>query len=502
MVVVAAITAVVGCGPGPTGPCANMPPVGCHGLDYVYTCHNGFLDENHCQRNSVCKAGACVPVVCKTGDFLCDGSTAVLCTDDGTVEQKDDCGVKAEVCVVEPLTAHCVAQGCTPMTTYCSGDEVRKCASDGLSYTVVQTCDDPDDRGRTCVGSSCLDRCQLTEARDRSTTGCNFLGVSGGTLGVVVGNLQPDLPATVTLSRSDGSLATTQTVAAGSTAQLSLGTSTIAGGTALGLGVRVTSTVPVMVWLRPSGDVGTLLHPNHTLSTSYVGVLGASRETVLVIADADSDVTVKVPVATDAGGTVAALAAGATLTQHLAAGQALALQASSQPLGGVRVDATTRVAVFVGDPSAASMPGIETWGRDYYLPHDAKMVSTVATVVTGPFGSIPLGAYQWNSTLVSGHFSAPVPFLVMQTGTVAPAAPQRRKILFAPQTGAAVLSGDTACTVTGSTGAVSVVTTGVGATYSGAIGVGGLSSTQPISGSTDLAGNRQLSFGYGLDVIP
>ena len=496
------VVAAVGCGPGPAGPCDGLPAMGCQGLDYAFTCINGQYQELHCQRDTVCSGGMCKKVICNVGDFSCDGSVAKICTADGTVEETDDCGPKGQVCVVEPLTAHCVAQVCTPMTTYCGGDEVRKCSVDGLKYDVVQTCDDPNGRGRTCVGSTCLDRCQLIEAHDRSTTGCHFLGVSGGMLTVLVGNVQPDLPATVTLSRSDGSLTSTQTVAPGTVSQLALGASTIGAGTALGLGIRVTSSVPVMVWLQPVGERGTLLHPNHVLSTSYVGVLGTSRETVLIIADGDSDVTVKVPVATDAGGTIPAVVAGGTLSQHLVAGQALALVASSGPLGGVRVDATAPVAMFVGDPSAASMPGLETLGRDFFTTRDGMMVSPGPNTVMTPAGMVTLLANQAVPASLSWRYSATAPLLMVQRGTVVPSNPQRRKTLFAPTSGVAVLAADVACTVTTNGGPVDLTMAGPGDFYNGPIGSGVLTSQQPLSGSTDVASGRQLSFGYGLDVLP
>ncbi len=491
-----------GCGPGPKGPCDGMPPRGCQGLDYAYTCNNGIYQELHCQRDTVCVTGVCAAVICNVGDFQCDGAVATLCTSDGTVQSKDDCGAKGQKCVVEPLTAHCVAQTCIPMTTYCGGDEIRKCSADGLKYDVVQTCDDRDQRGRTCVGASCLDRCQLIEAHDRSTVGCNFLGVTSGIPTVTIGNLQTDLPATVFLTRSDGGSGTSITVPAGGTKQLSLPAETIAAGTGLGYGLRVASSVPVMVWLETAGQAGpgTILHPDHTLSTSYVGGVGSTRETVLVVAATASDVTIKVPVATDAGGTLAAVAAGGTLTHHLDAGQALSLQASTGALAGVRVDATAPVSVFIANPSPSVMPGIETLGRDFIVVRDVLLVAPTATMITvaGVASSIAAGgsrAVGANSVLSSVN-----PILMVQSGTVIPPTQQRRTTLFAPATGGGWLvagAPGSAVTVGGNVTLQSV--TGAGAVYQGPITRGIITSPQPLYGFSDTLGP---SFGYGLDVLP
>lgn len=85
-------------------------------------------------------AASCAPWVCTADQTYCDPASAderVECAADGLSElSRTDCAATGLHCV----GGACVSQVCTPSSTYCSGAELRQCASDGLSFVVADTC--------------------------------------------------------------------------------------------------------------------------------------------------------------------------------------------------------------------------------------------------------------------------------------------------------------------------------------------------------------------------
>jgi hypothetical protein len=376
--------------------CQGVPVRGClsDGQDGYYSCVTGLYREHLCDVGAVCSDGMCAAVVCTPGFFFCDGEVADSCDGTGAKETRTDCGADGKHCVVGPLMVTCEAQACKPSATYCApdGSAVLKCGPDGQSMQTVQTCD----RGASCVGASCVDRCTVAETQSRTTLGCRFVGaaLAPGAPTVLVANPQPDLPATVTL-RSGTAAPVTRTIVKGGTAQIAW--TAPLGGSAL----EVTATQPIYAWLV-DGTQTVVLHPEHALSTSYlVGLDGALDQRFAVAATIDGT-TVTSP-------STATLARGAVL------------MTSPADWTGMRIEASAPVAVQVASSAGeVTLPGADALGLDVRTPEPALVVARdAATVTTDKDGTLTLAAGA--SARVQGEqwLRASAPILVVAGARVA-----------------------------------------------------------------------------------
>jgi IgGFc binding protein len=97
----------------------------------------------------------------------CFGATFTPCNPDGTPGTPVDCPV---VCATGLGCAQCVPGG-----TVCSGNEVHKCADDGMSSTtLVEVCDAS--AGKVCSDGKCGTACEIA-ADKPSNVGCEFWAV-------------------------------------------------------------------------------------------------------------------------------------------------------------------------------------------------------------------------------------------------------------------------------------------------------------------------------------
>jgi IgGFc binding protein len=408
LAVCCACAALAGCHAGDpnNGLCGRIGPSGCltDGREGTFTCSNAAgYHETLCTGDQKCAQDECRAPSCTPGLFYCDPQgVAHVCDATGTIDQTTDCAAASGRCIVGPTSASCVAEVCVPSTTFCSADgtTVEKCAPDGMSSDTVQACSDPKQRGVTCAGAVCRDRCTLLEASDRSTLGCRFVGAAlfDGAPTLVVGNPQPDLPATITVGGAS------QTVAPSSLITIPLaggaGTDLVATSNAPGA-IIVTATVPVYAWLYETGGDGLMLHPEHALSTAYLAGIGGGPNALAVVATVNgTQVTVTPAAATDAGGSVPAGVAGTPLSQSLDRGDVLTLFATSD-LDGTRVQATAPVAVEIGAPlGEAAMPGADTLGEELALDGTTIVIARDAAMVTTANGVVSLAAGQ--STFLDG----------------------------------------------------------------------------------------------------
>jgi hypothetical protein len=110
------------------------------------------------------------------------GEQVIKCATDGLSQTvQDDCGAKGQVCVA----AMCVTGVCTPGKRYCSGNEARQCSVKGDSYTTVQVCQ-PTEYCDTATGACKTKVCtaNMPACNGRISTTCNTDGsgyVAGGT---------------------------------------------------------------------------------------------------------------------------------------------------------------------------------------------------------------------------------------------------------------------------------------------------------------------------------
>ncbi|HEY7956235.1 MAG TPA: hypothetical protein VII38_13125, partial [Polyangia bacterium] len=320
---------------------------------------------------------------------------------------------------VQASTAACVTRTCAPSTTYCApdGSEVRKCAPDGMSFEVVQSCNDSAGRGNHCVGATCIDRCALLEAQDRSTLGCRFAGAAESAQPeVVIANPQPDLPAQVTIANAGaGGSPMTKVVPPGGSLAIAWTASFPSGSSLAARALYVTASVPVYAWLNePSANVA--LFPEHALSTSYLAGLDAGANQLLsAVATVDgTQLTATVTSAVAAGPGVAATSAGGTLTVTLDRGDVLTL-ASSGSLDGSRVQATAPIAVTLASPSGAlALPGADTLGREVIVPDPALVIARdPATVTTEVEGTLTLADGAEATLAGNERISSTAPILVI-----------------------------------------------------------------------------------------
>ncbi len=101
----------------------------------------------------------------------CEGEVHSTCVANGEFLEpvRVDCAATGQICVDQLWCVDCV-----PDTQLCEGNDVVMCAHDGLSSTVLETCDIT--MGFTCRDGACVNLCEQA-IRERSYLGCEFFAV-------------------------------------------------------------------------------------------------------------------------------------------------------------------------------------------------------------------------------------------------------------------------------------------------------------------------------------
>lgn len=153
------------------------------------------------------------PPLCEVGKRRCAASLEE-CTEltEGMLAwvSIDACEDQGKLCSQKLLA--CAT--CEPETTFCSGQEVRRCSLDGALSTLETTCDVAS--GRACRSGACPQLCAVA-ADEKSNVGCEYWGVdldnamideshnaAAQQFAIVVSNPQPDVAATVSVYQDDG----------------------------------------------------------------------------------------------------------------------------------------------------------------------------------------------------------------------------------------------------------------------------------------------------------
>ncbi len=331
------------------------------------------------------------------GEIICQGDQAITCDVAGDVASTEDCDTAAgEYCFPD---MGCIS--CYPGQLWCDDLDVVECSADGLTTTVLETCDEQ--AGYVCEAGACVSLCQQAEDA-RSSIGCRFYGIDMEQYhlyielpyAIVVSNVHDTLAAHVDVETKSGgvwSVYASADVAPQDLAEINLPNSQITGtGLAEGNAYRVTSNIPVIAYqFNPLDGVSShtsdasLLLPASAFDVAYIvpswGSSNGDSEVCVVAEQDNTSVVVTPSVATAAGGVVPAGQAGVQMAPIvLNEGDVLQIATSgaSANLEGTRVESNRRVAVFAGH-SCANIPasatacdhieeqifGLQTWGTSY-----------------------------------------------------------------------------------------------------------------------------------------
>ena len=104
------------------------------------------------------------------GEIGCEGWDAITCDAQGDIDATEACNEVADF-YCEPGIG-CVL--CVPGERWCEGAEVKECGADGLTATIVETCDEA--AGDVCDDGDCLTLCDLAQLQ-LSSVGCRFFSV-------------------------------------------------------------------------------------------------------------------------------------------------------------------------------------------------------------------------------------------------------------------------------------------------------------------------------------
>lgn len=312
-----------------------------------------------------CKDGGCL--ACYPDVEECRENTARKCRSDGSAWDETPC--EAQVC----LAGKCVA--CVPGESSCVDGKVQTCREDASGWDLTDC--DTATTGLVCVAGKCADLCLLGGSA-RTNQGCEYWAIDmdqstekGGAdaqYAVVVSNASETLTAWVAVSNAGGEVTKVQAPPRTATI-INLPPQNIAGVVKDKLAWRIKANMPIVAYqFNPLENVGvysndaSLLLPTNVLGKSYRVLAWPHRQTeagsqplasnfaVVGATPGDTQVTVKVSVATVAGTNVPALNAGQTWTTTLAQYEVLNLE-SRDPftdLTGSTVEASAPVAVFGG----------------------------------------------------------------------------------------------------------------------------------------------------------
>jgi len=104
------------------------------------------------------------------GEIICQGNEAITCDVAGDVASTEECDTGAGYYCFPEMG--CIQ--CYPGQLWCDGLDVVECSADGLTTTVVDTCDEA--AGYVCEAGSCVSLCDQAEDA-RSSIGCRFYGI-------------------------------------------------------------------------------------------------------------------------------------------------------------------------------------------------------------------------------------------------------------------------------------------------------------------------------------
>jgi hypothetical protein len=146
------------------------------------------------------------------GETRCYGDQVQKCSGDPSSpswQLTTDCAAAGQTCVV----ALSVCGQCNPSTTKCDGQTIDTCDSAGVSWQPGEICDVT--KGLACRGGSCVELCDLA-SQQQSNVGCEYWGAdldnadispalnaAAQQYAIVVSNVQPDVPAHVTVEQDD-----------------------------------------------------------------------------------------------------------------------------------------------------------------------------------------------------------------------------------------------------------------------------------------------------------
>ncbi|MBI5531408.1 MAG: IgGFc-binding protein [Deltaproteobacteria bacterium] len=375
----------------------------CNGTAHQ-VCKNGVFVDEPCASGSSCQpsSGQCIACACTPG-------AKGACVDQGTIQTCDaDCMTwtpkpcsTGEICKGDA----CVAQVCTPGSKACADLSTSQvCNADGTGFDPGATCGPKEQ----CLGGvGCVSLCVVAE-KAPSSVGCSFFALNMDNFNeanpdaVVVGNTSATLTAIVNFYGSPGGVETAiesnvQIPPQGQhTFMIPNGAGdVIESGSALRVGgsFRVASDIPVIAYqhspLQPqaTNDASCLI-PESTLGThyvigSYTDALGSYPSYFNVVASQDNtSVTFTVPVATQGGTGVPALAANGSTTVVMNRYDTLQVVAPGSDITGTDLTATAPVAVFGAVECAQVPPGatycdhveeqsipVRNWGKKYVGAH-------------------------------------------------------------------------------------------------------------------------------------
>ena len=355
-------TTEAGCTPGERRCGSDSAAAVCDG--------SGQFVPSPCAEGEVCRGGNCgVPgAFCEPGEVLgcADGRAQRVCPAAGTGFERRDCPADAPNC----LSGECTSQVCVPGARSCQGSSVVVCADDGSSASPVEACE------YGCVSGACADPC----AGDAKTyVGCDFwaldldnFGAPGAPDGADAQQYAVTLSnggasdVTVTVSTPDGAFNQNYTVRAGELLSVPLPQRDVIGTSLTQNSYRIASTGPITAHqFNPQNNVGvfsndaSLLLPSTALGSEYLVLswpesgAGVTYFNVVAVEEGTTQVTITAPAGGLSGGAgVPAVAGGATSTFSLSQGQVLAFNAASGDVTGTWITADKRVAAFTGNECA------------------------------------------------------------------------------------------------------------------------------------------------------
>jgi len=152
------------------------------------------------------------PPSCTVGQKQCDNDVLQTCSGDPgspSWQTTQDCKAQGQLC--SPALEACAT--CLPGHVDCNGQLVVTCDASGSRTTTTQTCDTS--KGEACRDGGCVELCDQAAAQ-LSNIGCEYWGVdldnadispslnaAAQQYAIVVSNVQPDLPAHVTVEQDD-----------------------------------------------------------------------------------------------------------------------------------------------------------------------------------------------------------------------------------------------------------------------------------------------------------
>ena len=146
---------------------------------------------------------------CTAGQVMCGQTAVETCSVAGLWQVTDDCKARGLVC--SSVLMACAT--CEPGTTQCQGQTAQVCDAAGSTWKATATCDPT--MGFACRNGVCEQLCQQA-GQQYSNVGCEYWGVdldnavvspslnaAQQQYAIVVSNVQPDVPAHVTVTQDD-----------------------------------------------------------------------------------------------------------------------------------------------------------------------------------------------------------------------------------------------------------------------------------------------------------